>query len=76
MARKTNPELATEFRALLTDGARSCFNDDGLQATKQYRGDLWRAFAEIEERLDPLGVETRRRLAVGKGTDTNGTGTG
>lgn len=75
MVRKTNPELCAEFRALLTTGFRITEDgiasidlmsdeqqrDEALRVTKPWRNDLWKAFAEIEERLDPLGVESRRR---------------
>jgi len=70
--RPTNPEICEAFRKLLTDGFYVS-DVDGvpstkshtLTATKPWRGDLWKAFAEIEERLCPLEVETRRRLKAG-----------
>lgn len=78
LKRPTNQELATEFRALLTGGATDAFQlaitnqttninveyEELLSLTKPWRNELWKLFAEIEERLDPLGVETRRRVAL------------
>lgn len=73
MTRPTNPELCRAFRALLTEGfyippldnstpeAHKLAHDATLYVTRPWRNDLWKAFAEIEERLDPLGTETRRR---------------
>lgn len=60
--RPTNPQICERFRALLTDGAKEVMGAQELAYTKSWRNDLWRAFAEIEERLCPLEVETRRRL--------------
>lgn len=72
MTRPTNPELVASFRALLTGGATDAFAkanfhimetpEDLMQLTKPWRAELWKAFNEIEERLCPLEVETRRRL--------------
>jgi len=78
--RPTNPQICEAFRALLTGGATDAFakslegqinglynvdTEDLLHLTKAWRNDLWKAFAEIEERLCPLEVETRRRLKAG-----------
>lgn len=62
--RKSNQELCNEFRSLLTDGARKALDvvdtnrqsamftvDDLLADTKPWRGELWKAFAEIERGL-------------------------
>lgn len=80
--RPTNRQLIEAFRDLLTHGAKeqieaefdrtNAGNAGGLDKarlmvlTKPWRGELWKAFAEIEERLDPLGAEERRRANVGK----------
>ncbi|PZU95538.1 MAG: hypothetical protein DI527_00585 [Chelatococcus sp.] len=56
MMRPTNAELCTAFRELMTDGfrvPRDADRDAALALTKPWRGDLWRAFREIEERLCP-----------------------
>lgn len=76
--RPTNVQLVASFRALLTTGATDAFTEsvkkldrlgdgplsaeDLLYSTKPWRAELWKAFNEIEERLCPLEVETRRRL--------------
>lgn len=52
--RASNQELAERFRDLLTNGAKEAMSPDTLAASKEYRSRLWKAFAEIEERLDPL----------------------
>ena len=52
--RKSNQLLIAEFRQLLTEGAKTCMDQTTLDATKPYRSQLWKAFAEIELRLDPL----------------------
>lgn len=71
MTRPTNPELVANFRALLTGGATDAFAkfesvdtpaETLMHLTKPWRTELWNAFNEIEERLCPLEVETRRRL--------------
>jgi hypothetical protein len=69
--RPTNVQLVAQFRALLTSGATDTFDkanfriietpEDLLTLTKPWRSALWNAFNEIEERLCPLEVETRRR---------------
>lgn len=67
--RPTNAELCAAFRALLTGGATDVFdkispklymlggepvsNEMLLEATKPWRGDLWKAFREIEKRMCP-----------------------
>lgn len=66
-SRKTNRELVTEFAELLTEGAKRAFAGDTgewtgedaeqkfmLEATKEWRADLWRKLKEIEERLCPV----------------------
>jgi hypothetical protein len=72
MTRPSNQELAKRFRELLTKGVY--FTDDegeihtagdqydaGMAATKPWRNELWRAFREIEDRLDPIGAMDRER---------------
>ena len=80
LKRPTNQELAAEMRALLTGGATDAFQlaitnqttninveyEELLALTKPWRNELWKLFGEIEERLDPLGTETRRRAALHK----------
>lgn len=63
--RPTNAQLARAFRSLLTEGFYTTYTNGEraapdsrthnieLAATKPWRGDLWRAFAEIERRLCP-----------------------
>lgn len=69
--RPTNQELAADFRKLLTDGFY-CVNENGdrffdsamvqkLAETKPWRNELWQAFREIEDRLDPIGAMDRER---------------
>ncbi len=67
-ARPTNPELCEAFRDLLTRGFYGV-NEDGevldadktlLAATKPWRGELWTAFLELEERLCPPQARNRR----------------
>lgn len=70
--RSTNPELVDAFYDLLTkdfyavdrDGV---FLDDGdlkgvLAETKPWRNDLWKAFREIADRLDPVAKFERTGL--------------
>lgn len=68
--RPSNRDLCHAFRKLLTDGFQfdaAIYPTDGaLAATKVWRGRLWTAFNELEERLDPIGVETRRRKKAEK----------
>lgn len=59
--RPTNQELAASFRTLLTDGAKDKLTPEVLEATKPWRNELWRAFREIEDRLDPIGAMDRER---------------
>ena len=54
MTRPSNQSLAANFRRLLTDRAAETMDAATLDATKPYRAELWRAFAEIERRLDPV----------------------
>lgn len=78
--RPTNVQLCEAFRALLTAGATDALakslaaqlnglynvdTDDMMHLTKPWRADLWKAFAELEERLCPLEVESRRRIKAG-----------
>lgn len=56
MPRATNPELCADFRKLLTEGFRvsdGADRDTTLAVTKPWRGDIWRAFRELENRLCP-----------------------
>lgn len=53
--RRSNQEVCESFRALLTNGFK-CDEIDhhhGLQITKEWRNELWKAFREIEDRLCP-----------------------
>ncbi len=72
MTRPSNQELAKQFRELLTKGVY--FTDDegeihtagdqydaGMAATKPWRNELWRAFRELEDRLDPLAELARTK---------------
>lgn len=70
--RPTNPELCAAFRALLTSGfytvdpAGEIWTDDpdDLQATKPWRGDLWKAFRELEDRLCPTLLHARTKSSA------------
>lgn len=74
MSRPTNQELCAEFRHLLTEGARARFTDvrvnayspDLLGLTKDWRNDLWRKFAELEERLCPTPENYHRNISRSK----------
>jgi hypothetical protein len=66
--RPTNPELCADFRALLTDRAKASLDESTLAVTKGWRGELWKAFREIEDRLLPLEALARRKAA---GEDTS-----
>lgn len=62
---KSNREICTEFRELLTTGfyADASINpDEALRITKPWRGEIWKAFREIEDRLCTLEVLTRSKL--------------
>lgn len=59
--RKSNEQVCEEFRALLTEGAKVHFDADMLEKTKGYRGDIWKAFREIEDRMLPLKRVLRER---------------
>lgn len=59
-----NRVIVAEFRQLLTEGFYAIASDTGeilegdekqsaLAATKPWRGELWKAFREIEDRLCP-----------------------
>lgn len=37
--------------------------DAGMAATKPWRNELWKAFRELEDRLDPIGAMDRERKA-------------
>lgn len=55
--RPSNSDVCDDFRALMTHGFRvpeGVDRDHALSITKAWRGDLWRAFREIEERLCPV----------------------
>jgi hypothetical protein len=57
MARPDNHTVCDEFRKLLTEGfhvPEGSDRDAILAATKPWRGDIWRAFAELERRLCPF----------------------
>jgi heme oxygenase len=69
VARKSNQELAEAFRELLTKGAKEELGEALLEPTKGWRAKLWRAFREIEDRLDPLAPLRRRKAS---GEDTSG----
>jgi hypothetical protein len=58
MNRPTNEDVCQGFRELLTTGFyleqnNTISNDLALTLTRPWRGDLWRAFKEIEVRLCP-----------------------
>lgn len=70
--RKRNSELCAEFRTLLTEGfdtnaamvgteMLTITKEAGLAITKAWRNELWKAFREIEDRLDPLAALTREK---------------
>lgn len=70
MSEKPNRLLCIEFRRLMTEGFYTVDNDgvvlegiehDSMLAhTKSWRGDLWKKFRELEDRLCP--VQARERL--------------
>ncbi|OCC05138.1 hypothetical protein BA190_09485 [Labrys sp. WJW] len=72
MPRASNPDLCEAFRALLTTGfhAEGIAHADALAATKPWRGELWRAFREIEARLCP--TPPRPGEAIDLGDDDEG----
>ncbi len=64
MSDKPNRLICAEFRRLLTEGFYTV-DDDGviqeetdheaaLAATKPWRGEIWKAFRELEDRLCPV----------------------
>lgn len=60
---KSNWQVCEEFRALLTTGfyaAPGVEPDAALALTKPWRSDLWKAFAELEERLCPVQARERK----------------
>jgi len=73
VARPSNRQLCDAFRELLTNGFYVT-DVDGvpstkshtLSATKPWRGELWKAFREIEDRLCPLDAMERARNAKDK----------
>jgi hypothetical protein len=64
MSRPTNTDLVEDFRRLLTedfyavDADGVVLDDNDIRAvlaeTKPWRNELWRAFREIADRLDPV----------------------
>lgn len=70
-------QLIREFRELLTGGANDALieaareleragdgpvsADNLVAVTKPWRGNLWRAFHEIADRLDPVAAHTKAR---------------
>lgn len=66
----SNAALCSEFRKLLTEGFYT-IDEDGvilegisrdadLAATKPWRGELWKRFRELEDRLCPVQARARR----------------
>lgn len=65
MTEPLNPELVAAFRLLLTEGFYAvdvdgvildgADNDAVLAETRPWRNELWRAFRELADRLDPVG---------------------
>lgn len=56
MSRPTNEELCQQFRELMTMGFYIDPDTPSLEPlilTRPWRGDLWKAFREIEARLCP-----------------------
>lgn len=67
MSRPSNEALCAEFRALLTDGfyvvdldgqvhdgSNDLPREQALQQTKRWRGEVWKAFRALEDRLCPV----------------------
>lgn len=54
MSRKSNDQLADDFRHLLTHRAKEMMSEQTLADTKEWRNELWKAFNEIHNRLCPL----------------------
>ncbi len=56
-----NEDLCDSFRRLLTDGFHvdGIDRDEALKATKPWRGELWKAFREIEDRMCPVRTHER-----------------
>lgn len=67
LKRASNQELCAAFRALLTTGAEQAFLGDCelLDATKDWRNDLWKRFRAIEERMC-MTPEIARRDGLGE----------
>jgi len=64
MTQPTNSELCAAFRALLTTGFyadAAVPPDEALRITKPWRGDIWKAFREIEDRLCPVQAMEREK---------------
>ncbi len=60
----SNRELCEAFRALLTTGFYAdpaVDPDEALRITKAWRGDLWKAFRELEDRLCPIQALEREK---------------
>lgn len=69
MTERSNREICAAFRELLTTGfyADPSVNpDEALRITKPWRGEIWKAFREIEDRLCPLEALDRERKKNGK----------
>lgn len=64
MSRASNPQLCASFRSLLTTGFYASDADgvvlegpalaEALASTKAWRGEMWRAFRAMEDRLCPV----------------------
>ena len=71
MSEKPNRLICAEFRALLTTGFYAVDTDgvilegadheNALAGTKPWRGEMWKMFRELEDRLCP--VQARERAA-------------
>jgi len=60
----SNREICAAFRELLTTRFHVLPEvppDEGLRITKPWRGEVWKAFREIEDRLCPLDALTREK---------------
>ncbi|QIG76036.1 hypothetical protein EVC24_015 [Rhizobium phage RHph_I4] len=57
----TNRELSALFQHFLTHGAKEALGPEILAATKDWRGDLWKVFKEVDDRLCPTPEKYRRR---------------
>lgn len=64
MDERSNRELCGDFRALLTTGFHAEAGidpDEALRITKPWRGEVWRAFRELEDRLCPVDADMRKK---------------